>query len=48
MAEPLFEDFPDLSTTDWLAQVQKDLKGQPMSRLEWEHESGILAVVLRK
>lgn len=41
MAEPLFEDFPDLSTTDWLAQVQKDLKGQPMSRLEWEHESGI-------
>lgn len=41
MADRLFEDFPPLTTEDWLAQVQKDLKGAPMSRLQWEHESGI-------
>jgi methylmalonyl-CoA mutase len=41
MADRLFEEFPDLTTADWLAQVQKDLKGMPMSRLDWEHECGI-------
>lgn len=41
MADRLFEDFPLLTTEAWLAQVQKDLKGTPLARLQWEHESGI-------
>jgi methylmalonyl-CoA mutase len=37
----MFEEFPDLTRTDWLKQAEKDLKGVPLDKLNWQNESGI-------
>ena len=41
MADRLFEEFAPVSSEDWLKQIEKDLKGAPLSRLAWEHETGL-------
>ncbi len=33
--DKLFEDFPASSKADWLAKVEKDLKGRPLEDLHW-------------
>ena len=41
MSERMFEEFPDLTRTDWLKQAEKDLKGVSLDKLNWQNESGI-------
>jgi methylmalonyl-CoA mutase len=36
MASSLFDDFPASSKSEWLQKIEKDLKGRPLSELEWE------------
>lgn len=36
MPNSLFSDFPTLSKTEWLALLEKDLKGKPISDLSWQ------------
>ena len=36
MPDFLFSDFPTLSKTEWLALLEKDLKGKPLSDLSWQ------------
>ena len=35
MAENIFQDFQAVSKEEWLAKVEKDLKGKPLSDLDW-------------
>ncbi|MEZ4986767.1 MAG: methylmalonyl-CoA mutase family protein [Saprospiraceae bacterium] len=37
----LFEEFPKTSKEEWAAQWIKDLKGKPLSELDWEVEANI-------
>ncbi len=37
----LFQDFAPISKADWLAKVQQDLKGKPVSKLQWKPEPGL-------
>lgn len=49
MSKRLFEDFPAVSTEDWMARIGKDLKGRPTDSLRWTNEDGIdLFPVFRK
>ncbi len=37
----LFEDFPEVPTSEWLAKIEKDLKGKSLDSLDWSPEEGI-------
>lgn len=37
----LFTDFPSISKEEWLAKIEKDLKGRSIDELNWEPEAGI-------
>lgn len=37
----LFTDFPSISKEEWLAKIEKDLKGRSIAELNWEPEVGI-------
>lgn len=37
----LFTEFPPISKEEWLAKVEKDLKGRSIAELDWEPEAGI-------
>lgn len=37
----LFAEFPELTKAEWLAKVEKDLKGRPLADLEWQLEENI-------
>jgi methylmalonyl-CoA mutase len=39
--EHLFSEFPPTSKAEWLARVQKDLKGRPFSDLQWHLSESI-------
>ncbi len=38
----LFKEFPKTTTAEWLAKVEKDLKGKPLDSLNWEAEEDII------
>lgn len=38
----LFADFPPVSTAEWLAAIQRDLKGKSPEGLNWQAEDGIV------
>jgi methylmalonyl-CoA mutase len=38
----LFSDFPEVSGRQWRAQVERDLKGKPLSDLQWQLEEQIV------
>ncbi len=37
----LFSEFPSITYQQWLAQIEKDLKGKPLSALNWKWAEGI-------
>ncbi|MCB0584596.1 MAG: hypothetical protein KDD06_04620, partial [Phaeodactylibacter sp.] len=37
----LFSEFPPTSKSEWLAKVEKDLKGKPLEELRWHLEENI-------
>ena len=39
--EAMFSEFPSISKEEWLAKIEKDLKGQPLEELDWAPEEGI-------
>ncbi len=39
--QTIFDDFPKISKEEWLKKVEKDLKGRPLSDLEWQLEDNI-------
>lgn len=39
---PLFAEFPAISTAEWMAKIEKDLKGKAMEALYWEPEPGLV------
>jgi methylmalonyl-CoA mutase len=39
--ENLFEEFPPISKAEWLAQAEEDLRGKPLSDLNWQLEEDI-------
>ncbi|MBI5915435.1 MAG: hypothetical protein HY842_08665, partial [Bacteroidetes bacterium] len=43
MTDPahLFAEFPPISKADWLLKVRKDLRGKPLSDLNWQLPLGI-------
>ena len=38
----LFSEFPPATKADWLAKVEKDLKGKPIDTLDWYLEEGLI------
>ena len=40
--EKLFSEFPEISKDEWLAKVEKDLKGKSAETLQWTIEKGIV------
>ncbi len=38
----LFAEFEPIATKDWLAKIEKDLKGKPLESLDWEIDEGII------
>lgn len=39
--ENLFEEFPPISKAEWLAKAEEDLRGEPLSDLNWQLEEDI-------
>lgn len=39
--ESLFSEFPAISKEEWLAKIEKDLKGRSLEELDWAPEEGI-------
>lgn len=39
--ESLFSEFPSISKEEWLAKIEKDLKGRSLEELDWAPEEGI-------
>ena len=39
--ENLFSEFAPVSREDWLAKVERDLKGKPLTDLHWQLEEGV-------
>ncbi len=37
----LFAEFEPIATEDWLAKIEKDLKGKPIEGLDWEVDEGL-------
>ncbi|MBX2875027.1 MAG: hypothetical protein KTR30_23085 [Saprospiraceae bacterium] len=37
---PLFAEFPSIDRAEWMAKIEKDLKGKAMEALHWEPEPG--------
>ncbi|MCB0636253.1 MAG: hypothetical protein KDC54_06530, partial [Lewinella sp.] len=40
-ADSFFSDFPSVNKAEWLAQVEKDLKGRSLDELDWELEEEV-------
>lgn len=38
---PLFAEFPSIDRAEWMAKIEKDLKGKAMETLNWEPEPGL-------
>ncbi len=38
----LFEEFPPISHEEWMAKVERDLKGKPLSDLQWQLDDDIV------
>ena len=41
MSNNLFSEFPEISSTEWMDKIVKDLKGAPLESLNWSPEEGI-------
>jgi len=39
--QPIFDDFPKTSKEEWLKKIEKDLRGRPLSDLQWQLEDNI-------
>lgn len=37
---PLFSEFPSIDRAEWMAKIEKDLKGKAIETLDWEPEPG--------
>ena len=40
--EKLFTEFPLVNKTEWMAKLEKELKGKPFSDLQWQLEEGFI------
>lgn len=38
---PLFAEFPSIDSAEWMAKIEKDLKGKALESLYWEPEPGL-------
>ena len=39
--QTIFDDFPSMSKEEWLKKIEKDLKGRPLTDLQWQLEDTI-------